>query len=241
MNGGAPAIAVVVGAGGGIGGALLARLRGDARYTQVLALGRRCEIALDLGDEASIAAAAAQVAAIVAASAAALRLVVIATGVLQGGGAGAQVLAEKSLRELDAGCMARSFAVNTIGPALLLKHFLPLLPRDGRSVFAALSAKVGSIGDNRLGGWYSYRTSKAALNQLLRTAAIELQRSRPQALCVALHPGTVDTALSQPFRKSGLAVQPADAAAERLLAVIDGLGPGASGGFFNHDGEPLPW
>ena len=123
--------------------------------------------------------------------------------------------------------MAHAFAINAIGPALLMKHFLPLLPRSGRSVFATLSAKVGSIGDNHLGGWYSYRASKAAL--------------KPQAICVALHPGTVATPLSSPFAKSGLQVQAPDLAAQRLLAVIDALTAEDSGGFFNHQGERLPW
>jgi NAD(P)-dependent dehydrogenase (short-subunit alcohol dehydrogenase family) len=122
-----------------------------------------------------------------------------------------------------------------------MKHFLPLLPTEGKSVFATLSAKVGSIGDNRLGGWYSYRASKAALNQLVRTAAVELRRRQPQALCVALHPGTVATALSAPFAKSGLDVRTPVEAAQRLLAVMNGLNAVDSGGFFNHDGTPLPW
>ncbi len=148
---------------------------------------------------------------------------------------------EKSWRDLDPAHMARAFAVNAIGPALLMKHFLPLLPRQGRSVFATLSARVGSIGDNRLGGWYSYRASKAALNQFVRTAAIELGRRQPGAICVALHPGTVSTPLSAPFVKAGLDVQTPEEAAARLLDTIEGLGPGSSGGFFDHRGNPVPW
>ena len=137
--------------------------------------------------------------------------------------------------------MAQAFAINAIGPALLFKHFLPLLPRNGKSVFATLSARVGSIGDNRLGGWFSYRASKAALNQIVRTAAVELGRSHREAICVALHPGTVDTRLTLPFRKAGLDVQSPDCAAERLLAAIDKLGPEHSGGFFDHRGSAVPW
>ena len=137
--------------------------------------------------------------------------------------------------------MVRAFALNAIGPALLMKHFLPLLPVDCQSVFATLSARVGSIGDNRLGGWYSYRASKAALNQLVHTAAIELARSRPQAVCVALHPGTVATALSAPFAKAGLKVRDANTAARELLAVLARLAPDDSGGFFDHSGRVLPW
>ncbi|HRG72895.1 MAG TPA: SDR family oxidoreductase, partial [Thauera aminoaromatica] len=187
---------------------------------------------LDLLEEASIAAAAAAVRARGVPT-----LVFDATGFLHGAG----MEPEKSWRELDAAHLAHAFAINAIGPALLMKHFLPLLPRDRRAVFATLSARVGSIGDNRLGGWYAYRASKAALNQLVRTAAVELRRSRPQAICVALHPGTVDTGLSAPFAKSGLQVQAPAEAAARLLAVIEGLGPGDSGEFFDHRGEPVPW
>ena len=108
-------------------------------------------------------------------------------------------------------------------------------------MLGVLSARVGSIGDNRLGGWHGYRASKAALNQIVRTAAIELKRHRPETLCVALHPGTVDTGLSSPFSKAGLAVQrPAEAAA-RLLTVIERLTPPETGGFFDYRGERLPW
>jgi NAD(P)-dependent dehydrogenase (short-subunit alcohol dehydrogenase family) len=183
-------------------------------------------------DEASLAAAAA-----FAASQGPLRLVIDATGFLHDDSR----RPEKSWRELDPTHLAKAFALNAIGPALLMKHLLPLLPREGRSVFATLSARVGSIGDNRLGGWYSYRASKAALNQLMRTAAIELARRQPQAICVALHPGTVDTPLSSPFSRSDLEIQAPDVAAERLLQVIAGLGPQDSGGFFDQRGQTVPW
>jgi len=226
-------LALVIGASGGIGDALLARLQADSRFTRVLGLSRRSQPALDLLDEASIAQAAAHVAGLDLP----LRLLVDATGLLNGQG----LQPEKSLQQLDPVQMAQAFAINAIGPALLMKHFLPLLPREGRAVFATLSAKVGSIGDNHLGGWYSYRASKAALNQLVRTAAIELRRRQPQALCVALHPGTVATGLSAPFAKTGLQVQRPDLAAARLLGVIDGLQAADSGGFFSHDGSALPW
>lgn len=225
-------LAVVVGGGGGVGAAVVAALREAGGHDEVLALGRRSSPALDLLEEASIAAAAAAVRARGVPT-----LGFDATGFLHGAG----MEPEKSWRELDAAHLAHAFAINAIGPALLMKHFLPLLPRDRRAVFATLSARVGSIGDNRLGGWYAYRASKAALNQLVRTAAVELRRSRPQAICVALHPGTVDTGLSAPFAKSGLQVQAPAEAAARLLAVIEGLGPGDSGEFFDHRGEPVPW
>ena len=144
-------------------------------------------------------------------------------------------------QDAESRTLAQAFAINAIGPALLMKHFLPLLPRDRRALFATLSAKVGSIGDNRLGGWYAYRASKAALNQLVRTASVELRRSRPQAICVALHPGTVDTGLSAPFAKSGLQVQAPALAAQRLLTVLAGLKAEDSGEFFDYRGERLPW
>ncbi len=226
-------VAIVVGASGGIGSALLARLTAQLRFGSVLGLGRTSSPRLDLTDEASIAAAARHVEAL----GAELRLVIDASGILRGDG----LSPEKTWRDLDAAQLARAFAVNAIGPALLMKHFLPLLPRQGRSVFATLSARVGSIGDNRLGGWYGYRASKAALNQLVRTAAIELARRQPAALCVALHPGTVATSLSSPFVKAGLDVQTPDQAAGRLLDVIDRLPPGSNGGFFDHRGDPVPW
>ena len=134
------------------------------------------------------------------------------------------------------------FAVNAIGPALVAKHFLPLLPRHGRSVFASISARVGSIEDNRLGGWYSYRASKAALNMLLKTYSIELKRRAPSAICVGLHPGTVDTALSKPFQGGvapGKLFSPTQSAAY-LLRVIDGLTPADNGAVFAWDGSQIP-
>ena len=225
-------LAVVVGGSGGVGAALVAALRDCPAYDEVLALGRRGSPALDLLDEASITAAAAAVRARGVPT-----LVFDATGFLHGGG----MEPEKSWRELDPAHLAHAFAINAIGPALLMKHFLPLLPRERRAVFATLSARVGSIGDNRLGGWYAYRASKAALNQLVRTAAVELRRGRPQAICVALHPGTVDTGLSAPFAKSGLQVQPPALAAQRLLTVLAGLKAEDSGQFFDYRGERLPW
>lgn len=226
-------LAVVVGAQGGIGQALMHTLRADTRFAQVLGLGRQSSPTLNLLDEDSIRHCAQTVQDI----GIPLRLVIDATGYLHSEGH----RPEKSWQQLDPTHMAHHFAINAIGPALLMKHFLPLLAREGKSVFATLSAKVGSIGDNQLGGWYSYRASKAALNQLVRTAAIELRRKHPDALCVALHPGTVTTALSAPFAKTGLEVKTPEEAAVRLMQVIDGLHATQSGGFFHHDGTALPW
>ena len=226
-------LAVVVGARGGIGRQLLSRIRDDAGFDHVLGLCRGDEPFVDLCSEPTIEAAAAHAVSL----GAPLRLLVNAAGFLHD----ESFKPERSWRQFDAGHMAQAFAVNTIGPALLMKHFLPLLPRQGKAVVAMLSAKVGSIGDNRLGGWHSYRASKAALNQLVRTTAVELARTHPEAVCVALHPGTVDTRLSAPFAKTGLAVQQPDAAAERLLATIGALDATSTGGFFNQHGVPIPW
>ena len=204
----------------------------DAASDAVIGLSRSSTPMLDLLSETSIAAAAAFINA-----QGTPRLIIDATGVLQS----KTIKPEKSWRELDAAQMAEAFAINAIGPALVMKHFLPLLPREGSCVFATLSARVGSIGDNRLGGWYSYRASKAALNQLVRTAAIELNRRAPKAICVALHPGTVDTGLSASFAKTGLDVQTPELAAARLLETIAGLAVGDSGGFFDYKGEAIVW
>ena len=228
---------LIIGASGGIGAALLAQLQNDPRFETALGLSRRSTPPLDLLDEASIAAAAQHVKTLLAEQAGVLTLIVDATGMLHT----PTHQPEKSWAQLDAAQMAQAFAINAIGPALLMKHFLPLLPRQGTPVFATLSAKVGSIGDNRLGGWYSYRASKAALNQLVHTAAIELRRRAPQAICVALHPGTVHSALSQPFAKTGLTVRQPETAAAELLATIAALKPEDSGGFFSYEGEALPW
>jgi NAD(P)-dependent dehydrogenase (short-subunit alcohol dehydrogenase family) len=230
-------LALVMGASGAIGAALLTELRQSGGFADVLALSRQTQPALHLTDERSVASAAAWVAQRLAQDQLEPKLVIDATGMLHS----PTHQPEKSWSQIDPLQMAQAFAVNAIGPALLMKHFLPLLPRQGRSVFATLSAKVGSIGDNRLGGWYSYRASKAALNQLVRTAAIELQRRAPGAICVSLHPGTVDSALSRPFAKTGLQVRSPQEAAQNLLAVIAGLRLADTGQFFSFDGELLPW
>lgn len=225
-------VAVVIGAGGGLGHALAAALEAGGAYGHVLRLGRGSTPPLDLLSEPGVAAAAAW-----AAAQGEIRLVLDATGFLHD----ARFRPERSWRDIDPEHMAHAFAVNATGPALLMKHFCPLLAREGRAVFATLSARVGSIGDNRLGGWHSYRASKAALNQLVRTVAVELRRHNPASICVALHPGTVDTGLSKPFAKTGLDVRPPEVAAGELLALLGGLGTEHSGGFYDQRGEPIPW
>lgn len=218
--------ALIIGDSGGIGAAIKAALIG--RGDEVHGLSRRRD-GLDVTDEPSVARAT-------AALDGAFDLVIDATGALEIDGRGP----EKTIAALDPAVMAAQFAVNAIGPALLLKHLHPRLARDGRAVFATLSARVGSIGDNRLGGWISYRAAKAALNQIVRTAAVEVARKRPEALVVALHPGTVRTPLTERYVGDHPAVEPA-AAAGNLLSVIDGLGPTDTGGFFAWDGARIPW
>lgn len=231
----------IFGASGGIGAALVDLLaaREDVAEVHALARAPRPSIgkvrshAFDLTDEASIAAACATIAA-------PLDLVIVATGrLVRDNGNGP----EKSWRALDAAAMAEMFAINTIGPALIGKHSMPLMRKDARPVFAAISAKVGSITDNRLGGWHSYRASKAALNMMVRNFAIELARTNPAAIAVTLHPGTVDTPLSRPFQR-GVPPEklftPAQSATH-LLHVIEALSAGDSGKLLAWDGSELPF
>lgn len=230
-----PFDAVVIGASGGIGAAVCDLLSGSPQVSDVLALSRSDRSSpIDITDEASIAAAAGR-----AARLSGIRLVFVATGLLHDGDG---VQPEKALRALDPGVMARNFAVNASGPALVLKHFAPLLPRQGKAVFAAISARVGSISDNRLGGWYSYRASKAALNMMLKTAAIELGRTRKDLVVLGLHPGTVDTALSKPFQSnvSESKLFSPEQSAHYMLDVIDKATPSASGSVIAWDGQAVP-
>ena len=150
---------------------------------------------------------------------------------------------ERSWRHLDMQTMQQVFAVNTFGVALIVRYLLPLLPRDRRAIFASISARVGSIGDNRLGGWYSYRASKAAQNMMIRTGAIEAKRARPNLVCVALHPGTVRTALSDPFtkRKAEDELFTPSESGQHLIDVLSGLSSKDSGYHFAWDGERIPW
>lgn len=222
--------ALVIGHSGGIGAALVDALRADQRCASVTELGRSTSPPLDLADPVSIEQAAAELA-----GHGPFHLIINAAGVLHSDA----FMPEKRLADLDHQQLLETFQANTFGPALLLRYFSGLLDRQ-RGVLAMLSAKVGSIGDNRLGGWYSYRASKAALNMLIKTASIEIKRSQPNAVLLALHPGTVSSNLSQPFRGAEIG-RPAADAAHDLLRVIDGLGPEASGGFYAYSGEALPW
>ncbi len=230
--------AVVIGASGGIGAALAAHLVAGGAFQTVYGFSRSAGSPppgvtagrIDLTDEASIAAAASRVRT--------AQLVIVATGALQTD----RMRPERTYRALDPESMLEAFRINTLGPALVAKHFLPLLPKDKLSVFACLSARVGSISDNRLGGWHSYRASKAALNMIIRTLAVELSRERPLTICVGLHPGTVETPLSQPFQRS---VRPEQmftpgVSAAHLLDVLSNLTPADSGHVLAWDGSRVP-
>lgn len=217
--------ALIIGASGGIGQALVKEL--NHRGIAVTSLSRSTDH-VDLTNEDSIRDAMDRVVG-------PFDTIIVATGALAIGAN----KPEKAIKSLDPAAIAEQFALNAIGPALVLKHALKHMRRDRKTVFAALSARVGSIGDNWLGGWYSYRASKAALNQLIHTAAIEVARSHKQAVCVTLHPGTVKTQLSNQYGSS--AAMPASQAASRLLDVLEGLSPSQSGGFFDWAGDEVVW
>jgi NAD(P)-dependent dehydrogenase (short-subunit alcohol dehydrogenase family) len=235
----------VIGASGGIGGALAEALENCPSVSTVHRLSRSNPHSsnrngawrhLDIENEDSVADTAASI----RDSVGSLHLVIVASGILHDG---TQLQPEKSLQALTDTAMETAFRVNTIGPALVAKHFLPLLAKNRKTVFAALSARVGSIEDNRLGGWHAYRASKAALNMMIKTMSIELARRHDQALCVALHPGTVDSALSKPFQSGvpeGKLFAPGQSA-RALLAVLNGLTSADSGGLYAWDGSRIPF
>lgn len=216
--------ALIIGATGGIGAALTAELK--ARGARVAGVSRRD--GFDFGNPASVAET-------MAGLTGPYHRIVVATGILAPNGQSP----EKALSAIDSEAMAQVMAVNAVGPALVLREMPRLLPREGRSVTAVLTARVGSIGDNKLGGWYSYRASKAAANQIVHTAAIEIGRKFREAVVVALHPGTVATDFTQSY-PSHKKQSAADAAAH-LIDVMDNLSPAQSGGFFDWAGESVPW
>lgn len=237
---------VVFGVGGGLGRALAEALASQDGCDRIVGVARRKPedwpdhpgrsfLQADITEESEIAEAAR-----VLAGEGVLTRVIVATGLLHD----AEVSPEKSMRAIDAEALEKLFRINAIGPTLVAKHLLPLMPRNEVSVFAALSARVGSITDNRLGGWYGYRASKAALNMMIATLAIEHRRTHPLGLCVALHPGTVETRLSAPFQHAASTapkrLTPA-ASAAALVAVMDGLKPADSGRLFDWRGAAISW
>jgi len=218
--------ALIIGASGGIGQAVCRHLTGQG--VSVTPLSRSVD-GFDLTDADSVQRT-------LEALSAPFDLVLVASGALEVNGAAP----EKTIRSVSAQAMMDQFALNAVGPALVLRHVARLLPRDQRAVCAVLSARVGSIGDNRLGGWISYRAAKAAVNQIVHTSAIELARTHKHAICVALHPGTVKTEFTRKYLARHPAVEPEEAAAN-LVAVIQQLTPTETGGFFDWAGKPVPW
>jgi len=216
---------LVIGASGGIGRALCAAL---AHQGYEVLRRARSETGFDITDEASVTAGLAGLSDLAG--------VIVATGALEIAGAAP----EKRLSDLRAAAMLDQFRLNALGPALVLSHLPRLLRRKGRGVCAVLSARVGSIGDNRAGGWISYRTAKAAVNQVVKTAAIELRRTHPESICVAIHPGTVRTAMTHAYVGRHPAVSP-EAAAQNILRVLEGVSPRDTGGFYDWAGKAVPW
>lgn len=231
----------VIGASGAIGNAFTCALAGRDKDSRIYAFSRSGKVfaqanvisgKIDMADEASIEAAARQ-----ASEQAPLDMVIVATGILHQD----TIMPEKSLKDIAADNFVRVFHANTLGPALVMKHFLPNLRRQHRGIFAVLSARVGSISDNRLGGWYAYRASKAALNMLIKNASIEMARFHKKMIIIGLHPGTVDSKLSQPFQTHvppERLFTPASSV-EKMLAVIDTLTPADSGKCVAYDGNEI--
>ena len=217
---------LILGASGGIGRALAVACK--ARGQEVVGLSRSVD-GFDITDEASVTRHLSKLEG-------PFSRVIVATGALEIDGAAP----EKTIKAIGQKAMMDQFAVTAVGPALVLGQAHDLLPREGRSVFAVLSARVGSIGDNRIGGWISYRAAKAAVNQIVHTAAIELRRTHGDAVCVALHPGTVATAFTEKYLGRHPAVAPEEAA-ENLLSVMDGLTADQSGSFHDWAGKEVPW
>ena len=222
--------ALIIGSSGAIGSALVTELQNNPLCSVVVGIHRHSTPAIDYANMESIESAADTLL-----EQAPFHLIINTIGMLHTESS----MPEKRLADLNHEQFNLLLQTNTIGPAMTIKYFSKLLDPNG-SLFATISAKVGSISDNRLGGWYSYRTSKAALNMFIKTAAIELSRSKPNAVIVALHPGTVNSNLSKPFRGEEIGRSPQDAAYD-LISVLSGLTPSDSGSFITYSGERLPW
>ncbi|NEO81778.1 MULTISPECIES: SDR family NAD(P)-dependent oxidoreductase [Moorena] len=245
--------ALIIGSNGGIGLAFVKQLLQDQRFTKIYSTYRHRDssselialennypnrlvcLSMDITDELQVSEAVKQISVEIDK----LHLVINCVGLLHDG----SLQPEKSLKQINSEHLMRYFQVNSIGAVLLAKHLLPLFRHSDRSIFASISAKIGSIGDNQLGGWYGYRASKAALNMFMRTVAIEYSRKSPQTIVVTLHPGTTNTRLSKPFQKNVPADKlfPVERTVTQLLGVIEKLDKGDSGKFFSWDGSKLPW
>tara|TARA_B110000305_G_scaffold184159_1_gene204637 strand:+ start:179 stop:877 length:699 start_codon:yes stop_codon:yes gene_type:complete len=227
-------IALIIGGTGSIGSAVADELK-SKNFTNIISLSRSSEPSLDLLDESSIQEAAA----FIKKKSKPISLLFDATGILHD--EDLNQMPEKTYKNIDFLFMKKNFEINVMGPALIIKHFLPLLDTEQKSIFSTLSAKVGSISDNRYGGWYSYRASKAALNQIIKTTSIELKVKNKNAICVAIHPGTVTSKLSKPFQKNNLKIQSKEESAKNIVQILENLQLADSGSFLNWDGSEIRW
>ena len=227
-------IALIIGGTGSIGSAVANELK-SKNFTSIISLSRSSEPSLDLLDESSIQEAAA----FIKKKSKPISLLFDATGILHD--EDLNQMPEKTYKNIDFLFMKKNFEINVMGPALIIKHFLPLLDTEQKSIFSTLSAKVGSISDNRYGGWYSYRASKAALNQIIKTTSIELKVKNKNAICVAIPPGTVTSKLSKPFQKNNLKIQSKEESAKNIVQILENLQLTDSGSFLNWDGSEIRW
>jgi len=227
-------LAIIIGNTGSIGSALMNELHKQS-FKHVIGLGKSTNPKLNLLDESSIE----QSANFIKAKNIPISLIFDATGILHD--KNSNQMPEKTYKNINYNFMKKNFEINVMGPALIMKHYLPLLDQTDKSIFATLSAKVGSIADNRYGGWYSYRASKAALNQMIKTASIELKSKNKNAICLAIHPGTVVSKLSEPFQKSDLKIQSAEESAINIYKILTNSKTNDTGCFFNWDGSKIDW
>ena len=225
-------LVVIIGGTGAIGNAIAIEI-GKLGFKEILKIGTKTNPSIDFNDESTII----KTAEFIKKKNKPISILFDATGILHHENS----MPEKTLKSIDIDFAKKNFLINSIGPALLIKHFAVLLDSENKSVFATLSAKVGSISDNGYGGWYSYRASKAALNQLIKTASIEMKVKNKKAVFLALHPGTVKSDLSQPFQKANLKIQEPEESAKHLVKILDSVDQSQTGKFFNWDGSELPW
>jgi NAD(P)-dependent dehydrogenase (short-subunit alcohol dehydrogenase family) len=225
-------IAVVIGNSGSIGSAIEKELS-DQGFKNIIGFNRSSSPRLDLLNEETIA----QSAQFIKDQNTPVSLVFDATGLLHDD----NNMPEKTYKNIDQIFMRKNFEINVMGPALIMKYFLPLLDKEEKSIFASISAKVGSISDNRYGGWYSYRASKAALNQMIKTASIEMKMKNQNAICLAIHPGTVESKLSKPFQKNDLTIQSPQESASNIFKILTLSTSKDTGSFYNWDGKIIDW